>query len=329
MKNVLKIVLVALLFFTATFTAKALGYEADGGQALAAATVVNLPLLNQQAEKEMIKKFRHDNTWLSELKSKNGWVNNEVIKIPRQGADPTVLINNTVYPVAKAQRADTHLVVSLNKYDTENTIVTADELYALPYEKVSDVQEQHRTTLEDKTAQHALHSISPQENTATMPVLQTTGADDGTGRLKLTSKDIVRLKKALDKLNVPKENRVLVLCPDHVADLLDEDRTFYMQYQNAKDGVLSTRYYGFKTYEANYTPTYTALNQKVAFDAVAGPKVSSICFHKNYAIKATGTVQRFAKSAADNPEMRENVMGFRQYFVAVGIKDEGFGAIIG
>lgn len=329
MKKVLNLVLVALLFFTATLTAKAFGFESDSGQIVAAATVVNLPLLNQQAEKEMIKKFRHDNTWLSELKSKNNWVNNEVIKIPRQGADPTVLINNTVYPVAKAQRADTHLVVSLNKYDTENTIVTADELYALPYEKVSDVQEQHRTTLEDKTAQHALHSISPQSNSATMPVLATSGADDGTGRLKLTSKDVVRLKKALDKLNVPKDGRVLVFCPDHVADLLDEDRTFLVQYQNAKDGVLSTMYYGFKIYEANYTPTYTSLNVKVAFDAVAGPKVSSICFHKNFAIKASGTVTRFAKAAADNPEMRENVMGFRQYFVAVGIKDEGFGAIIG
>lgn len=329
MKKLFKIVVLGMLFFGVTVFAKSIGFEESSNVAMAGATVVNLPLLNQQAEKEMIKKFRHDNTWLSELKSKNNWVNNEVIKIPRQGAAPTVLINNTVYPISKSQRSDSHIVIELNKYDTENTIVTADELYALPYEKVSDVQTQHREELEDVTARHALHSISPASNSAATPVLATTGADDGTGRLRLTSKDIVRLKKALDKLNVPQMGRVLVLCPDHVGDLLDEDRNFNTQYQNAKDGVLSSNYYGFKIYEANYTPTYSAGSAKVAFDAAAGPKVSSICFHKNFAVKASGSVERFARAAADDPENRQNTLGFRQWFVAVGIKDEGIGAIIG
>lgn len=329
MKKIFKILVLGLLFVGATALAKTVGYEADETIQMAGATVVSLPLLNQQAEREMIKKFRHDNSWLSELKSKNNWVNNDAIKIPRRGAAPTVLIDNTTYPIDKTQRDDDHIVVSLHKYDTENTIVTADELYALPYEKTSDVQQQHREELEDVTAQHALHSISPTANSAETPVLATTGDDDGTGRLRLTSKDVVKLKKALDKLNVPKMGRVLVLCPDHVADLLDEDRGFNTQYQNAIDGVLSKNYYGFKIYEANYTPTYDAGNSKVGFGAASGPKVSSICFHKNFAIKATGTVQRFSRSAEQDPENRQNTIGFRQWFLAVGIKDEGIGAIIG
>lgn len=140
----------------------------------ASLAVVAAPALNQFAEKEMIKNFRHDNTWLAELKSKNQWVNNDVIKIPKQGAAPTVLIDNNVYPVAKSKREDSHVVVSLHKYDTTNTIVTADELNALPYDKTSDVQQQHREELEDVTAQHALHSISPASHTATTPVLVAT-----------------------------------------------------------------------------------------------------------------------------------------------------------
>ena len=138
MKNFVKLVLVALLCFGAQMFAKSVGYDVDPNVQMAGVTVVALPLLNQQAEKEMLKKFRHDNTWLQELKSKNNWVNNDVIKIPRQGAEPTVLINNTIYPIDKSQRTDDHIIVSLNKYDTENTIVTADELYVLLYEKVSD-----------------------------------------------------------------------------------------------------------------------------------------------------------------------------------------------
>jgi hypothetical protein len=329
MKKIFKIFMFAMLLVMAVGIEKVFAGDSSELQ-MAGLAAVSGPALNQFAEKEMIKNFRHDNTWLAELKSKNQWVNNDVIKIPKQGAAPTVLIDNNVYPVAKSKREDSHVVVSLHKYDTTNTIVTADELNALPYDKTSDVQQQHREELEDVTAQHALHSISPASHTATTPVLVATGAADASGRKKLTSKDIVALKKALDKLNVPKNGRVLVLCTDHVADLLDEDRTFQTQYQNAIDGVLSKNYYGFRTYESNYTPTYAATtNAKVAFGATAGPQVSSICFHSNTAVKATGSVQRFMRDASQDPENRENTIGFRLYFVAVAIKNEGIGAIIG
>ena len=149
---------------------------------------------NEKAEKEMIKQFRHDGTWMSELQSKNGWVNNDVIKIPKQGAAPNVLINNTVYPIKKNNIQDDHVVLSLNKYETENETVTDDELYALPYEKVSTTQTKHRETLEDKTEEHAIWSIAPDKATDSMPILETTGDDDGTGRKRLTTKDIIAFK---------------------------------------------------------------------------------------------------------------------------------------
>lgn len=326
MKNFFKILFVAVLMLATTFMAHALGANNHGIQ-MAAVTPVALPLLNQQAEKELIKKFRHDNGWLSELKSKQSWVNQDIVKIPKQGAAPSVLINNNVYPIVKNERDDTYVVLSLNKYDTTNTVVTEDELYALPYEKVSDVQMQHREELEDVTAEHALHSLSPNSNTASTPVLVCTGDADN-GRPTLTSKDMIKFKKALDKLKVPKMGRVLVLCPEHVADLLAEDRVFYQQYHNAADGVLANSYYGFKIYESTYSPTYTA-GVKVAFGAVAGAQVASICFHNKTAFKATGTVQRFARPSELDPENRQTTIGFRLWFIAVAIRDEGIAAIIG
>lgn len=326
LKTFLKITLLFALMLSTSLIAHAFG-ASDQGVQMAGVTPVALPLLNQQAEKELIKKFRHDNGWLSELKSKNNWVNQDVIKIPKQGAAPTVLINNNVYPIVKNDREDTHVILSLNKYDTTNTTVSEDELYALPYEKVSDVQTQHREELEDVTGEHALHSLAPSANSATTPVLVCTGALDG-ARPTLISKDVIRLKKSLDKLRVPKIGRVLVLCPEHVADLLAEDRVFYQQYHNATDGSLSRSYYGFTVYESTYNPTYTA-GAKVAYGAVAGAQVSSICFHNKTAVKATGTVQRFARPSELDPENRENTIGFRLWFVAVAIKDEGIGALIG
>ena len=310
------------------------GMETSETVSMGAISTVSTPLLNQQAEREMIKQFRHDNSWLSELRSKNNWVNNDVIKIPKRGTVPNVLINNEIYPIVSNKREDSHVVISLNKYDTENTTVTEDELYALPYEKTSDVQMQHREELEDVTAEHGLHSLSPAQNTSTTPVIECTGAEVD-GRKTLKSADLVTLKGKLDKLKVPKKGRVLVLCSDHVSDLLNEDRTFYQQYHNAKDGVLSPNYYGFKLYESTYNPTYFVdagdanTIKKVAFDAVSGDLQASICFHKKTATKARGSVKRFMKKADDSPEMRESTIGFRVWFIAVAIKDEGVGAIVG
>ena len=326
LQSVFKILMVLALCITASAIASAMGLQTHGVE-MAGVTPVALPVLNQTAEKEMLKKFRHENTWLGALKSKQSWVNNDVIKIPKRGAAPTVLINNSVYPIISAGREDSHVVLSLNKYETTNTTVTAAELYALPYEKVSDVQEQHREELEDKTAQHALHSIAPASNATTTPVITCTGAVVG-GRTKMVAKDILAMKLKLDKLQVPKMGRIIVLSADHVADLLEEDKTFTTQYHNAKDGLLSPSFYGFKIYESTYNPTYTD-GTKVAFGAVDGAQVSSIIMHEKTCYKATGTVTRYARAAENDPENRRHTIGFELYFVGIAIRDEGVGAIIG
>ena len=287
----------------------------------------NLPLKNELAVTELITQFRHENEWLGAVKSKPEWLNNDVIKIPVRGLAPKVLINNTVYPIASHQREDGKVIISLNKYETENTEVTTDELYALPYEKVSDVQVQHRETLEDRTAEHALVSIAPQKNTDKTPVITTTGEDDGTGRKRLTAKDIIRLKKLEDKLKVPKKGRVLVLCSEHVADLLIEDLTFKTRYQDANSGKIADNYYGFEIYESTYGPTYHN-GEKEAFGAVPQGKEASIVFHKNYTVKAVGSAVRYAREKSENPEGRKHTIGFEMHFVCVAIKDEGTAAII-
>ena len=288
-------------------------------------------LQNELAEKELIKKFRHDTSWLGELKPKQSWVNNDVIKIPRQGAAPEVLINNQVYPIVSNDRQDDHIVVSLNKYDTTNTTVSDDELYALPYEKVNDVQVQHREELEDQTAVHALHSIAVAEGNDNTPVLETTGADDGTGRKRLTTKDLINFAKKLSDLKVPLAGRVMVLSNEHYYDLLLEDANREKVWGNPAEGALTQNLAGFKLYSVVYSPTYTKVDgtwKKDAYGAVGAGKQASIAFYNKNAVKATGSVARYAREAKNDPENRRNTIGFRLYFGAFAIKDEGFGAIV-
>lgn len=291
-------------------------------------------LNNQLAETELIKKFRHDNSWLSAIPAKNNWVSNDVIKVPRRGAAPTVLINNAVYPVATNNRTDDFISLSLNKYDTENTAVTDDELYALAYEKLNDVQLQHRETLEDKTAAHALHALAVSVEGAATPVLVTTGANDGTGRKRLITADLITLWKKLGDMNVPLQGRIIVLSTEHAADLMAEDsarsRSWGADFQNGASGV---NHAGFQLWVTTANPRYAKdagnANKwtRQAFEAVTGQPGSVVIFTPN-AVKATGSVKRYAVDAANNPTTRQNVIGFRLWFVAVGIKDEGFAAIV-
>lgn len=290
-------------------------------------------LQNELAERELIKQFRHDHSWLSELSSKPNWVGNDVIKIPRQGADPAVLINNSIYPIAVNNAADDYIVVALNKYETENESVTDDELYALPYEKVNATQQKHRETLEEATGDHALFSLAVAEGTATTPVLTTTGPDDGTGRRRLITADLIALWKKLGELKVPLRGRVIVLSNEHAADMMVEDsqraKSWGADFQNGVAGVMHV---GFKLWVAGQSPLYQydagdSKWERQAYDAVSG-KPASIVFYKRNAIKAPGSVKRYAVAAENNPRYRQNEIGFRLYFIAVGIKDQGFAAIV-
>lgn len=294
---------------------------------------------NELAEKEMIKKFRSDNSnWMSELTPKNNWVGNGVIRIPRQGTDPTVLINNTVYPIAVNNHADDFIIVALNKYETENESVTDDELYALPYEKTSTTQVKHREVLEEATSAHSLFSLAVAKHSNNTPVMETTGDDDGTGRLRLTTVDLVNFGKKLSDLKVPLQGRVMVLSTEHAADLIIEDSKRTAAWGGGfQNGAIGVNHAGFKLWVSVDSPRYaktadtsdsnTVKWMRQAYGSVLG-REASVVFYKKNAVKATGDVKRYAVAASENPRTRQNEIGFRLYAIAVGIKDEGFGAIV-
>ncbi|RTY80687.1 hypothetical protein EKL97_10505 [Flavobacterium sp. LS1P28] len=328
MKNKFGIIfgLVLMVVAVATGFAK----EHPKGVAMAAVTIVDGDLLNELNEKFILTKFRSLGTWLSEVTSKDSWVGNNAIKIPKRKGDsaPIVLINNTVYPMVSSGRDDEKVVVSLNKYSTENRHVTQDELYAIAYDKEGDINMELKEELEIKVTEHALYSISPVSNSASTPVLETTGAADGT-RKRLSKADVIRLKAALDAGSVPKTGRIWVMSSTHANDLLLEDAAFEKGYHNRVDGTISINYYGFKIYEEVYTPTYHATTKaKLAFDSVTAGRTSSIIFHKSSCVKAKGTVERFARDKKADPENRKSVVGYDLYFGCFAIQDQGLAAII-
>ena len=218
--------------------------------------------------------------------------------------------------------------ISLFKYDTTNTKITDDEQNALPYDKAGSVQQQHRETLEDITQDHALHSLAPMANTADTPIFTTTGEDDGTGRKRLRTLDLINYKKQLDNLKIPKRGRVLVLAPDHIADLLAEDKNLNVQYQNHTEGAISKKYYGFELYEDIIAPVYDAGLNKIPYGSATPGTQASVLFLAQRTAKARGSVKRYMAKSENDPQNRETVVGFRLYFIAIPTSLKGQGAIV-
>ncbi|MBS2100704.1 hypothetical protein [Carboxylicivirga linearis] len=254
----------------------------------------------------------------------------QVIHLVYMGVQPDVLINNTTYPIDSQALDQEDIPISLDKYQTKVTPITDDELYALSYEKISVVKRKHARAIAIAKFKKSIHALAPSGNTTDMPVIVTTGDDDGTGRKKLTWGDLVTLKRKLDKLEIPKEGRRLVLCQDHLNDLLETSQTFKDQYYDATSGKVFNRL-GFEFYDYVANPYYNSTTlAKLSFGAtpVAGDYEASVFFSVARAAKATGWTKMYYSESSTDPDNQQNRVNFRHYFIVLPTQEDSRGAIV-
>lgn len=254
----------------------------------------------------------------------------EAIHVAYMGVDPEVLINNTTYPIPIVDLPIDDIVISLDKYQTKATPITDDELYALSVDKISNVKNKHANAIAKTKIQKAIHALAPSGNTSAMPVLLTTGDDDGTGRKRLVWADLVNLKRKLDDLQVPDEGRRLVLCSDHVNDLLLLDQKFKDQFFNATSGkVFNQLGFDFYSYVGNpyFRPSTKA---KLSFGAtpLATDRRATVLFSLERAAKAVGSTKMYFSEAKSDPQYQRNLVNFRHNFIVMPTREEARGAIV-
>ena len=129
--------------------------------------------------------------------------------------------------------------------------------------------------------------------------------------------DITR--RALDKLKVPAQNRRLVLCADHVNDLLETDQKFKEQYNIDRNNGTVGRLYGFDIYEFANNPLYTTSGTKKAVGATGGTGEfqCSFAFYTQRVFKATGSTKMYYSEASTDPEYQRNKINFRHMFICM------------
>jgi hypothetical protein len=254
----------------------------------------------------------------------------QVIHITYMGVLPDVLVNNTTYPIDLQTLGEDDVPITLDKLQTKVTPVTDDELYALTYDKIGTVKSKHAKAIDRTKKKKAIHAIAPASNKALTPVLLTTGDDDGTGRKRLTLKDIVDLKGKFDAQEIPDVGRRLVLTDEHVNDLLLVDQNFKEQYYNYTTGKIANLY-GFEVYAYSGCPYFNpATKVKLSFGAVpaATDHKASVAFSLERVAKASGWVKMYSGEAKKDPQYQRNTLAFRHNFIVLPTKEEARGAIV-
>lgn len=278
---------------------------------------------------ELVKQLRGGMTasFLDGVSDYSAAVNNEVVHLVDVGGDPDVLINNTTYPIAAQELEDGDIALGLDKFQTKKTAVSDDQLFAISYDKMGSVIERHGDAITIAKFKKAAHALAPNSNTAKTPVVPTSGDDDN-GRKKCTRKDIIALKRKLDALQVPTAGRRLVLCSDHVNDLLEDDQKFRDQYYNYTTGKIANMY-GFEVYEFENCPYFTKEGTKVPFkNSPSGTDhQASFCFYTKRVFRAQGSTKMYYRDAQTNPDYQQNEVNFRHYYIVLPKKMEAIGAI--
>lgn len=282
---------------------------------------------------ECLRAFTHKGEFLAEVPDQSRYAENDVIHLVDLGVKPDVLINNTTYPIPVMESDDEDIKISLDKFQTKQSEISDDDLYAASYNIIAEKTADHAEALEETTGDKAAHAFAPAAHATATPIIATTGTENESGYKALTMADIISLKKAFDANKVPKANRVLVLSSQHVADLLNTSEAFQKQYKDIQAGTVVPMLFGFKIYEHGNCPKFYldgAAWKKRAFaaDAVEGDREASFAFYAPRMFKARGTLKFYYKEASTNPDTQSNFFNYRLMFIALPKKLEGIGALV-
>lgn len=162
-------------------------------------------------------------------------------------------------------------LIEWDKLDTTPTILSDSEVRAMAFDREAEYRVLHSNAWKMGIRNYAMHKAAPLANTADTPIIRTTGADDGTGRKRLTYNDLITFYQKIEGMNCSDPNQLyMILCAEHRQDLI-VDRGSTNNYRDLqidpKTGAIQ-RFFKLKFFENNHNVKFTAANALVGLDAV-------------------------------------------------------------
>jgi hypothetical protein len=170
------------------------------------------------------------------------------VHIPQSGSNPTVVKNPATFPLPISERTDADRTYALNQFALEPTLITNLDELQISYDKRQSVLGQQITTLTQRIGDEVAISWTA---TGASNIVSTSGAAVGTAlapgatgtRKAVTLADIQALAQKLDKDNVPRSGRKLLMSTDMFWQLCSIDnviRGSYNAFQTSQPNVLQT-----------------------------------------------------------------------------------------
>ena len=230
------------------------------------------------------------------------------------------------------------IFVEWEKYDTDPTAVDDAEIRYLAYNKRNEVRVRHTEAFKIGIRDHVMWKLAPANSAnVNMPVVRTTGENDGTGRLRLTFKDMVKYLETVKRLNLHNMNELyMILCPEHVTDLILDnnsarffsDRQIFFDMETGKVRSIM----GFKFFENNAVLAYDNAGAKKPKGAILGTtdRVASLMFYAEETVYHIDQVKILYKPETQDTRSADPTSEFRlqTYGLVDRRRDVGFGAVI-
>ncbi len=226
------------------------------------------------------------------------------VHVPQSGSNPTVVKNPATFPLAISERTDTDRTYALNQFALEPTLISNLDELQISYDKRQSVLGQQITTLTQRIGDEVAISWSA---TGAANIVGTTGsavatslAPGATGTRKaVTLADIASLASKLDKDNVPRQNRKLLMSTDMFWELFqisDVIRASYNGFQNQPNvlanGIVAMLY-GFEIMMRPVVSVYAnSTTSPKAFGAATATtdNLACIAFHSTTVARALGSM---------------------------------------
>lgn len=224
------------------------------------------------------------------------------VHVPQSGANPTIEVNPTSFPLTINQRTDTDRTYSLNQYALQPTLITNIDELQISYDKRQSVIGQQLSTLTERIGSMVAVSWAA---SGAANIVETTGAavatslpPSGTGTRKAVALvDIANMAKKLDKDNVPRLGRKMLMDADMFWELFtisDIVRASYNGFQvNALQTGVVAQLFGFdimiRPTVAVFSKTGTTA-KAVGAAAAADDRRACIAWHPTTVSRALGSM---------------------------------------
>ena len=246
-------------------------------------------------------------------------------------------VNNTQTFTPQTINGD-KIFVEWEKYDTDPTAVTDEEARYLAYDKRSEVRIMHTDSFKIGIRDHVMYKLAPSDNTnPNMPIVRTTGSNDGTGRLRLTFEDMVKYLETIKRLNLPNMNELyIILTPEHSTDLILDnnsarffaDKQIYFDMATGKVRSIL----GFNFFENNAVLAYDNNDVKKPKGAILSStdRAASLMFYAPETVYHIEGVKILFKPETLDTRNPSPTSEFRlqTYGIVDRRQDYGFGAIV-